>query len=159
MTMINSRTFDRDGFTWKVSTHVDESMGAPWNESDGHGIVSEWERRAKRPGEVIIAKDHGACIFYNVQSTQALAVRDGWSVAGASGMSRRAAAAAAVREDVRRMRAWCADEWCYVGIIVERIRESGREVCTVTESLWGIESDSGDYLAEVAEELMLQCAE
>lgn len=68
------------------------------------------------------------------------------------------------REEMRqRIKAWEAGEWCYIGVIVEvtvRIRYQtlgGRyrfAVDNIVESLWGVESDSGDdYLISTAREL------
>lgn len=61
--------------------------------------------------------------------------------------SDRAYAAAAAMADYDRLRGWCDDQWCYVGVIVTD-DETGE-----SESLWGIESDADDYLHEVAAEL------
>lgn len=66
--------------------------------------------------------------------------------------SARAYAAAAAMSDHRRLKAWCNDEWCYVGVVVTDT-ETGD-----TESLWGIESDAGEYFAEVTAELVEQFA-
>ena len=95
MSTIDERNFTRNGFDFRVSIEVDYTMGEPWKEHDGHGIVSDWESRPKRPGEVIIASNRGSALFYDLQATQAIAVRDGWSIAHADGMTRRVAAAGA----------------------------------------------------------------
>ena len=59
-------------------------------------------------------------------------------------------AAAAVESDFQRLRAWCNDEWYWVGVIITDV-VSGEE-----DSLWGIESDSGDYLETIAHEIAAQ---
>ena len=56
-------------------------------------------------------------------------------------------AAKAAMADYERLRGWCNDGWQYVAVIVTD-DESGEFA-----SLGGIESDCGDYLAEVAQEL------
>lgn len=66
--------------------------------------------------------------------------------------SAKAYAAAAAMADFKRLRDWCNDEWCYVGVIVELLDDEG-EPTGETASLWGIESDCDEYLAEVAIEL------
>lgn len=133
--------------TYTVDIEPDCDMGAPWDEHDGHGVVSEWTRRAKRPGEVIIAEDCGSYRYYDVQATQEIALRDGWSAEPHDVGTRRERAARAVQADLERMRAWYNDEWGWVGVVVTD-DETGE-----SESLWGIESDLGEYLEEVAEEL------
>lgn len=68
--------------------------------------------------------------------------------------SARAYAAAAAMADFKRLAAWCRDDWRYVGVVVcEICPHCGEAMSDETESLWGIESDAGDYLREVAAEL------
>ena len=67
--------------------------------------------------------------------------------------SDRAYAAAAAMSDFKRLDAWCRDVWCYVGVVVTLCDENGDPVDGMDASLWGIESDAGDYLDEVAREL------
>ena len=62
-------------------------------------------------------------------------------------MTPRQYAAGAAMADYERLRQWCNGQWEYIGIVVTH-EESG-----LCESLWGIESDSGDYLDKVAREL------
>ena len=51
------------------------------------------------------------------------------------------------------MRAWCRDEWIYVGIAVT-VSYAGVDVTSeYGHALWGIESDCGNYCTEVACEL------
>lgn len=64
--------------------------------------------------------------------------------------SARAYAAGAARADFERLREWCNGDWQYVGLIVDCSR-NGIELASA--SLWGIESDSGRYLEECAQEL------
>lgn len=67
-------------------------------------------------------------------------------------MSARAYAAGAAEQDFQRIRAWCNDQWSYVGVVVELLDDYG-DATGETESLWGIESDANDYLEETAHEL------
>ncbi|MFC5509289.1 hypothetical protein [Bosea massiliensis] len=155
-------TIIRNGCAYRVEIEHDEDMGPPWEEHDGHGIVSAWTRRDKAPGEVIIARDGASRRYYDVAETLAQARRDGWGL-GPDGLAalasrlgrsptRREVAAEAVRQDCDRMRQWCADVWHWCGVIVKQLDEDGEETGE-TRSLWGIESDSGDYLDTVAGEL------
>lgn len=66
----------------------------------------------------------------------------------------RAYHAAAARADYEYLRRWCADQWWYVGVVVREVR-NGSPVGP-SESLWGIESEDSDYIAQVARDLAAQ---
>lgn len=73
----------------------------------------------------------------------------------------RAYAANAARADFEFLRGWCNDEWRYVGVCVQLFREDeeGEETELTGEyehALWGVESNSDDYLLETANELLAQ---
>jgi hypothetical protein len=127
----------------KIDVVPDESMGLPWEEHDGHGIVSDWTRRAKAPGERILASDHGSFRYYDFAGSVKLARRDGWGARGDCPARQRAAFA--VEEDFQRLKEWCDGIWEWVGVTVTVGDES--------DSLWGVESD-GDYWREVAADLI-----
>jgi len=61
-------------------------------------------------------------------------------------------AAMAARDDYERLRAWCNDEWSYVGVIVT-VSHAVTGIELGSASLWGIESDAGDYLEEIVRDL------
>jgi hypothetical protein len=146
-------TFTREGVAFRFRSEADDMLRMPWKEDEGHGAVSEWTRRDKRPGEVIIASDHGSHLFYDLAEATSIALRDGWGIPnkGRDATAREVAAMAASL-DCDRMRRYCDDLWHYLGIIVDRIDSDGAVIDTT--SLWGIESDSGlEYFAEVAHEL------
>jgi len=50
------KTHEYKGHTIKIETHHDQYLGAPWEEIYGHGIISEWTTRDKRPGEIELTK-------------------------------------------------------------------------------------------------------
>ena len=126
----------------KYTTEIvhDSSSAAPWDEEDGHGPVSEWTTRAKRPGELILCEDRQSRRYYDFQAAVKMA-RDVWGCPDP---------ADAARKDYERLRAWCRGDWGYVGVVVTCSAEG---VDPGRASLWGIESDATDYLEEVAEEL------
>jgi hypothetical protein len=125
-------------FTWHLES--DDTASPPWEDGDCWGVVTEWTRRDKHPGERILCADRGSRRFYDVPAsmTKALEV---W------GCLTRADAAVQVDVDFKRLRDWCNDYWWCVGVIVTDCATGE------TESLWGIESDSTDYFPQVAEEL------
>lgn len=140
--------FEHKGHTFHVSHEHDDTIDAPWERGDGHGPVSEWTTRAKRAGERILASDRGSHRFYDWQEACKLARRDGWDAdpIGAPGRIERAVSA-----DFEFLRAWCDDEWHYVGVTVELLDESMRVISS--DAVWGIESNATDYLEEVAREI------
>lgn len=176
--------------------HHDDSHGTPWEECDGHGDVSDWTTRDKRPGEFILSDDgRGRKRFYDFASSCRIARQDGWgslpgelivdrfahsgarkfrATAGSftaygkdpnaatsalyaayrATMTARQYAAAVAMRHFENLRAWCNDEWCYIGIVVRRADDC--TCCGASESLWGIESNCGEYALEVARELAEQ---
>ena len=152
-------TIKHGGATFRVTLEHDHDHGAPWEEEDGHGPVSEWKRWCegqgvkppKRAGERILVWDRGSYRTYDMQAAIALAKAEGWDAKPYGGTAGERAARA-VEADFQRMRAWCNDEWSYVGVIVELLDDNGDALCE-TASLWGIESDCAEYINEVAHEL------
>lgn len=141
-------TFEREGHTFRVTHPLDDSTDAPWERADGHGPVSKWTRNAKRPGERVLCSDRGAQRYYDWQAACKLARRDGWDAdpIGAPNRIERA-----VQADFDFLRGWCNDEWQYVGVVVELLDAEDEPIDK--NSLWGIESDSYDYLRDTAHEL------
>lgn len=150
MSFYDGQTFDRQGRTFRVHFPFDADHGAPWDESDGHGVVSEWTTREKRPGERVLVEDHGRRRYYDVEATLTIATRDGWGTTPERrpDETARAYRARAVEADFQFLRGWCRDEWHYCGVVVTLV-DDPRE----SESLWGIEDNAGDYLDSVAYEL------
>lgn len=161
-------TFELHGLTFAAFTASDDSMGPPWKEHDGHGSIRETSSRDdKRPGEVMLTERGRHGWAYDVQGTLKIAARDGWGLNDESrdaltaklgrAPTLREVRAEAVRLDCERMRAWLADEWRWVGVIVE-LQDTDDNGTGEDESLWGIESDSPDYHAEVARDLAAEIA-
>lgn len=141
-----------DGFTLTARIEPDEGHGAPWIEEDGHGPVSDWTRRAKRPGERVLCEDRGSRRYYDYAEAIAIAKRDGWDAEPIGTGTPGEKAARAVEADFKRLRSWCNDGWTYVGVVVA-VGRNGIVLDANAASLWGIESDCRDYLLEVADQL------
>jgi hypothetical protein len=144
------------GKTWTIEWVHDEDHGAPWEECDGHGPVSVWERRNKLPGELVLVEDRGGRRFYDFAEAVRIARRDGWNTAPYNWPSKGAQAAAAAKADYEYLRGWCNDQWHYCGICVT-LQGVEHEI---SASLWGIEAglDSSDeYHEEVIDDLMAEC--
>lgn len=80
MNYCNGDIAEFEGRRFKVTIEQDSDMGEPWKEHDGHGVVSDWERRDKRPGERVLCSERGSKRFYDVQETMKIAYRDGWGL-------------------------------------------------------------------------------
>lgn len=158
------KTIEHLGFTATITIHNDQHHGAPWEENDGHGIVSGWERRDKRAGERILHSDRHSKRFYDMAATMRLAKRDGWGL-GDESKAKLAAklgkpveflthgeiVAQAVEDDFEYLRSWCADEWQWQGYTTE-IESPDGEI-TDGDSCWGFEGtrDGIAYMLSEAE--------
>lgn len=143
--------------TFAVEFHFDDDFGAPWENSDGNGVVSGWERRSKLPGELILSESRGSKRFFDFAETCKIALRDGWDAQPYNDGSEtpRQQAAKAARANYEYLRGWCQGDWCYVGVEVTLLDDEG-EKTDVSDSLWGVET-LNDYhqtqAKEIAEEL------
>jgi hypothetical protein len=193
--------FEHEDVAYVATIEHDDMHGAPWEEEDGHGDVSEWTTRDKLPGELVLDEDGRHKRFYDFAGACKIARRDGWGFlpepvrverragGGFTGaalptyrsgefsvvsdcpnlayselhrmhratMTARQYAAGAAMADYDRLRRWCADQWWSIGVVVRRAGDC--KCCGETESLWGIESDAGEYVRDVATDLAEQLAE
>jgi len=150
-----------EGNKFRVSIEPDDYCAAPWDRDDGHGPVSEWKHHSfgmgtkppKAPGEMILVWDRGAYRTYDFAEAVRIAKRDGWDAAPYDATETPGQKAhKAAMADFNCLRQWCDGQWSYVGVIVELLDDEG-DATGETESLWGIESDAGEYLDETAKEL------
>lgn len=148
------QTITREGFTITARIERDDHADAPWDAEDGHGPVSAWlDKRCKRPGQMILHEDRGRARFYDFEEAVKIAKRDGWDAPPFGEGTAGERADRAVRADFERLRRWCADEWCYVAVVLA-VSRNGVTLDEWAASLWGIESDAGEYLSEVANDLI-----
>ncbi|MBJ9659035.1 hypothetical protein [Burkholderia gladioli] len=80
---VRELTIDGHTYRFRVNVENDDDKGAPWDEEDGHGPVSDWTTRDKRPGEWVISSDHGSKRFYDVAEANRIAKREGWGLSEA----------------------------------------------------------------------------
>lgn len=160
---------DLAGLTFSVRIEHDDFHGAPWEENDGHGIVSEWTGHGeKRAGERLLVEDRGWARYYDFAGTMEIAKRDEWGMPEAwieeqtrtlgRPPTKGEIRAAAVERDFEYLRRWCNYDWHYVGVVVTLLDTDGDETWE-SESLWGIESDATEYIEEVARNLAKEIAE
>lgn len=145
-----------EGFTLSARIERDSDMGEPWLEHDGHGPVSLWTHYPKRAGERILCEDGGRKRYYDFEAAVKLALKDGWDAPPYGTGTKGQQAARAAEADFERLRRWCNDHWWWCGVVLT-VASADEDLGILDEhaaSLWGIESDAGDYLIDVANELI-----
>lgn len=145
------------GMNFKVTLIHDDDMAPPWDECEGHGPVSNWERRSKGAHEMILCEDGGCKRFYDFQESVKIAKREGWNTAPYTWKTKGEQANAAALADFEYLRRWCSGQWEYVILGVSLLDEGDLEMGE-TEYLGGVEYDPDDtsYVSEMAEELAEQ---
>jgi hypothetical protein len=152
-----SITCEVDGFKVRATIKHDDHGDAPWDNDCGHGPVSDWTSRNKRPGERVlsVADRGGSRRFYDFAEAVRLARKDGWDTPPYQTGTPGQRAARAAERDFEVLRAWCRDDWWYVGIVVSVVRDG---IKLGSASLWGVECNypgaNNAYLLEVANELL-----
>lgn len=147
------KSIEFEGFTFRAKVERDDDMGPPWKESDGHGPVSTWRsKESKRPGERILSQDRNSCRFYDWEKAIEIARKDGWDAPPYGGKAG-AKAERAVQRDFEHLKAWCDDEWHWVGVVIS-VERAGLELCENAASLWGMESEDDEHHLEVANDLL-----
>ena len=164
MHSIHSEDFTHKGLQFHVTLYPDDTSEAPWEECDGHGpvrFISDSEPLQR--GETVLYDCPRGRYVYDWGRAIVQAAREGWGL-GADDLAalaqrlgkrptRAQVRAEAVRKDMTHLRGWCADDWCYIGVCVQRIGPDGEPVGDeFAHALWGVES-CGDYWREVAAEL------
>ena len=76
-----TETLTHHGKTYRVEWVYDRDAGTPWDHSDGHGVVSDWETRDKRPGELILNQNGRSKRFYDFAASVKKARAEGWNTA------------------------------------------------------------------------------
>jgi hypothetical protein len=142
--LIDTEEFTHRGFTFVANIYYAEDFGPPWKEHDGHGPVSDWTKRPKGPGEMILHQDCGSYHYYNFAEAVKIAKREGWDAPPYGGTKEERAHRAAMA-DYQYLRRWCNDDWQWVGISVVLHGEQDQ----FAHAVWGIESDAAECLKEV----------
>ena len=140
-------------FTFRVEFEQDDTCREPWEDSEGHGPVSDWTHRDKLPGELVLNTDRTAKRFYDYAEACRIALRDRWDALpyNDGSQTKRQQAAKAALSNFNYLREWCQDEWRYVIVTVTLLDAEGEET-NVREILGGVE-DRGAYHRTTALEL------
>lgn len=151
-------THEYKGKTFKVSIEPADYMGMPWEEEDGHGPVSEWTRRDKRPGEWVLCSDRTMRRFYDFSEAMKIAKRDGWYAEPYGTGSKGERAFRAVKADFDWLRRVCEGDVYAATVYVVLLDDDGEET-DYADSLGGVWHDTydGKYTEEVVNELAEEC--
>ena len=157
----NTHTLTVHGIEVKVEFEYDTDLGLPWEEYGDHayGVFRLarclYGRPSKAPGEVLIHLESSRYLVYDVQASQAKALKDGWGIDGdTTGMTRRQIAAAAVKRDMDNVRRWLEGALYYISILVELENDSN-----YSDTVGGVEYGWGREDSAYAEELAHSMAE
>lgn len=139
MNNITTQVADQE-MTFSVEVHEDHENEAPWENEDGHGPVTGWVKRDKRPGELLLNSDRDSSRYYDFKEACKLALRDRWGCKDLDGTeTKRQKAAKSAMADFYHLKAWCDNDWAYVGVEVTLLDSDGNKT-EVSESVWGVES-------------------
>lgn len=159
-------TIQLNGRTYRIDVEADSDTGAPWEESDGHGIVSDWVTRDKHAGEWLLNSDRHSKRFYDFAATMKKAKAEGWGL-GADRLATLTAKlgrtptkgeilAESVRLDYEYLQGWCNDQWHWCGVVVTDITDNPSAPIDYTFALWGIGSEDDEFIEETAQDLAEQ---
>jgi len=162
---IETEEREHRGIQIRIKIHHDEDMGPPWVEHGGHGLVSDWVTRNKKPGELLLCEDRNFRRYYDFKEATEIAKRDGWGISPEAiaemslSIGRNPTKSEIVRESVLKdfnyLRGWANDEWHWVGFTTEFILPDGS--VEQGESVWGF--DDRDYMISEAFSLAKSDAE
>ena len=137
------------GFKLKFEIQRDDDCGPPWEDCDGMGVIEESHGH---PGESyndwILNSDRWWYHYFDWRATLPEAIRDGWDAPPYGGNDKRAKAMRAMKSTYEYLREWYNDDWWYIGWIVTLYDPNGDEIDS--DSCWGFESNSMDYVCERA---------
>ena len=138
-----------NGWSLVVKIENDNTYNPLWEDCDSMGVVKE---SRGHPGDSytdwIMNSDRGWYRYYDWKATLPVAIREGWGAPPYRTGSKQEQAMRAMKRTYEYLRAWCNDEWHYVGLIVELRDERG---CLIGEdSCWGFESENISYVTSEA---------
>lgn len=151
-------TFTRNGREYSYKFETEDYQINPWEEFDGHGVVSGWETRDKLPCEIVLHSDGRHKLFYDFQATMKKAKSEGWGISDdemtklAKKLGRNPTKGEilekSVINDYEYLRKYCAGIW-YFGYLTVTDDETGESA-----TIGMVDSDSVDFFAaELADEL------
>ena len=148
------------GNKFKIELAYDYIVDKPWEWCAGHGEVSEWTTRDKKPGEVVLCIDGRSRLYYDMQGAVKLARREGWDTEPYNTGTKGEQARRAAQSDFENLRAWCDGKWWYAILRVVMLDDEGEELAGYDEYLGSVEDGYSKkfagYVMECAQELAQQ---
>ncbi len=155
---------------YRVRYLYDNDHEAPWDDGEGRGIVTDWvsaDRSNKKPGWRVLHVDRSSVRYFDWAGTIAKAKAEGWGL-GEKELAELTAklgraptkgeiAEGAAQQEFDFFRAYCRDEWYYVGIEVTAIID-GEPDEDLQDTCWGFETWK-DYHEEAAAEMAAELDE
>jgi hypothetical protein len=145
------------GHTFTIAWLSDSNATAPWENYEGHGVVTPWLSRDKHPGELVLNDNgRGSKRFYDFADTCRVARADHWGHPDCpADATPRQRAAFAARKDYEYLRGWCNDDWHYCGISVT-CTSLDNSACGADnwDCCWGFESFADDTHEEYINDTM-----
>jgi hypothetical protein len=149
---------EHNGYSFRAEYSTDVMCETPWEWADGHGTVSDWTQRDKRPGEVVLCSDRSSKRYYDMQGAIKTAKAEGWgydydSVLPTDTPGQKAVKAA--QNDFNYLKAWCNNDWWYSCLHVSLLDPDGEDLEDYDDYLGGVEDgyyrNTGDqYALEMA---------
>ncbi len=144
--MILKKTMEYKGHLFTIEVDYDEFQEPPWSCCDGHGPVSDWTTRDKKPSEVVLSAVGRAKLYYDFSRAMKMAKEDGWDVAPYGQGTRGERAERAVRADVKYLRDYINWVWVYVTLSVTM---QGSDDYTTVGGVEYDYSENGYWMTEV----------
>ena len=144
--MILKKTMKYKGYLFTIEVDYDEFEEPPWSRYDGHGPVSDWTTRNKKPSEVVLWTVGGSNLYYDFSRAMKKAKEERWDAAPYGQGTKGERAERAVRAYIKYLRDYIDNVWVYVTLSVT-LKGSG-----YTTSLGGVEydySENGHWMTEV----------
>ena len=143
------------GNKFKMELAYDDIGDKPWEWCEGHGEVSEWTTRDKKPGKVVLCIDGRSKRYYDMQGAVKLARREWVSKDSENTLGQNAVKAA--QADFEHLRAWCDGNWWYACLHVVMLDNEGEELDGYDEYLGSVEDGYNKkfagYVMDCAQEL------
>ncbi len=163
--MHDGQIIEKCGFKFRVNIENDNDHCPPWEDDEGAGVVTDWVNRSKRPHELLLNANSRVKRFFDVKATTEKANEQGWGLTEEKRAelreklgkepTRKQVIAKAVDLEYKHLKAYCDDDWYYVGVIVTQIF-TGKEKLDYANACWGFESKDEQGIKECAEDFMNQ---
>ena len=134
-----------NGYNFIIVNELDDDI-APWGYCDNEAdLITDWTRRDKKPGEMVLCKDHGHSRFFDYQKACKFALKEQWGSRDSLPTdTKKQIASKAALNLFNYWRSWFYDEWTYRYVEITLINPDTNQETDFIESCGGIE-DLNDY--------------